>query len=403
MLKKTVFILTLVLFFSSDSFALNLSRVKTWSAQEVLTAADLNGEFNNILNHSLTNNDIDAAAAIAGSKLNLLITGGAIGTTTASAGAFTTLTASSTFEATGAATFTSTGIFKDKLSFTQTDNLEYIDSLADGFLDFEATTGLRFRINATEQINLIDGILAGTTDNDIDLGSTTKEFKDLWIDGTANIDSLVADTADINDGTMDGVQVGGTTATGELIVNNSSDDADGLGSQGNIGESLISQGTGVNPIFSPIGQWIFVETLDLDTTATSAVLSTSSDIFMIVLEEAKSSIGNLVLEFNADATAANYDNLTRASATYTYDDNALLILRGVAETVSGTVIFSRLTGTGSNHHTVTMNLNGPDMTVASGQGGVWKSADAITTFTIVSVSGALTGGAHLYRLNKQHT
>src|SRR3990167_193083 len=390
MLKKTVFILTLVLFFSSDSFALDLSRVKTWSAQEVLTAADLNGDFNNILNHSLTNNDIDAAAAIAGSKLNLLITGGAIGTTTASAGAFTTLTASSTFEATGAATFTSTGIFKDKLSFTQTDNLEYIDSLADGFLDFEATTGLRFRINATEQINLIDGILAGTTDNDIDLGSTTKEFKDLWIDGTANIDSLVADTADINDGTMDGVQVGGTTATGELIVNNSSDDADGLGSQGNIGESLISQGTGVNPIFSPIGQWIFVETLDLDTTATSAVLSTSSDIFMIVLEEAKSSIGNLVLEFNADATAANYDNLTRASATYTYDDNALLILRGVAETVSGTVIFSRLTGTGSNHHTVTMNLNGPDMTVASGQGGVWKSADAITTFTIVSVSGALT-------------
>src|SRR3990167_5144332 len=195
MLKKTVFILTLVLFFSSDSFALDLSRVKTWSAQEVLTAADLNGEFNNILNHSLTNNDIDAAAAIAGSKLNLLITGGAIGTTTASAGAFTTLTASSTFEATGAATFTSTGIFKDKLSFTQTDNLEYIDSLADGFLDFEATTGLRFRINATEQINLIDGVLAGTTDDDIDLGSTTKEFKDLWIDGTAHIDTIAVDIA----------------------------------------------------------------------------------------------------------------------------------------------------------------------------------------------------------------
>src|SRR3990167_7293926 len=370
--------------FVSAAHALNLSRVKTWSAQEVLTAADLNGEFNNILNHSLTNNDIDAAAGILGSKLNLVITGGAIGTTTPSAGKFTTL------QATGALTLDSTAIVKDKLSFTQTDNLEYIDSLADGFLDFEATTGLRFRINATEQINLIDGILAGTTDNDIDLGSTTKEFKDLWIDGTANIDSLVADTADINDGTMDGVQVGGTTATGELLVNDSADAADGLGSQGNIGESLISQGTGVNPIFSPIGQWIFVETLDLDTTATSAVLSTSSDIFMIVLEEAKSSIGNLVLEFNADATAANYDNLTRASATYTYDDNALLILRGVAETVSGTVIFSRLTGTGSNHHTVTMNLNGPDMTVASGQGGVWKSADAITTFTIVSVSGALT-------------
>src|SRR3990167_9629284 len=80
-----------LLFSSAD--ALNLSRVKTWSAQEVLTAADLNGEFNNILNHSLTNNDIDAAAGILGSKLNLAITGGAIGTTTPSAGKFTTLQA----------------------------------------------------------------------------------------------------------------------------------------------------------------------------------------------------------------------------------------------------------------------------------------------------------------------
>jgi len=50
-------------------------------------------------------------------------------------------------------------------------------------------------------------IVVGTTtllpkvDNTVDLGSTTFEFKDLWIDGTANIDSLVADTADINAGT----------------------------------------------------------------------------------------------------------------------------------------------------------------------------------------------------------
>jgi len=49
------------------------------------------------------------------------------------------------------------------------------------------------------------------TDNTVDLGSTTLEFKDLWIDGVANIDSLVADTADINAGTIDGTVIGGTT------------------------------------------------------------------------------------------------------------------------------------------------------------------------------------------------
>lgn len=187
-MKKYLLAAVCLLFLSSNAHALDLSRVKNWAASEILTAADLNGEFNNILNHSLTNNDIDAAAGIVGSKLNLSAPG-IIGATTAYAGTFTTL------HLTGALTADSTSIFKDKMSFTQTDNNEYIDSLADGYLDFEATTGLRWRINTVEQMNLIDGSLLPTTDDDIDLGSTTKEFKDLWIDGTAHIDTIAVDVA----------------------------------------------------------------------------------------------------------------------------------------------------------------------------------------------------------------
>lgn len=54
--------------------------------------------------------------------------------------------------------------------------------------------------------------LTPKVDNTIDLGSATFEYKDLFIDGTANIDSLVADTADINGGTIDGVTIGGVSA-----------------------------------------------------------------------------------------------------------------------------------------------------------------------------------------------
>ena len=50
------------------------------------------------------------------------------------------------------------------------------------------------------------------TDNTYDLGRTGHEWRDLYIDGTANIDSLIADTADINGGTIDGTTVGATTA-----------------------------------------------------------------------------------------------------------------------------------------------------------------------------------------------
>ncbi len=45
------------------------------------------------------------------------------------------------------------------------------------------------------------------------LGSTTREWNNLYIDGTANIDSLVADTADINGGTVDNATIGANTHT----------------------------------------------------------------------------------------------------------------------------------------------------------------------------------------------
>ena len=62
------------------------------------------------------------------------------------------------------------------------------------------------------------------TDNTYDLGSSSQEWKDLYIDGTANIDSLVADTADINGGTVDGAVIGGSSAaaiTGTTITGTS--------------------------------------------------------------------------------------------------------------------------------------------------------------------------------------
>ena len=53
--------------------------------------------------------------------------------------------------------------------------------------------------------------LLPSVDNTYDLGAAGSEWKDLYIDGTANIDSLVADTADINGGTIDSAVIGGTT------------------------------------------------------------------------------------------------------------------------------------------------------------------------------------------------
>lgn len=59
---------------------------------------------------------------------------------------------------------------------------------------------------------IANGALLPRNDAGVDLGAVGSEFKDLFIDGIANIDSLVADTADINGGSIDGAIIGAASA-----------------------------------------------------------------------------------------------------------------------------------------------------------------------------------------------
>ena len=44
--------------------------------------------------------------------------------------------------------------------------------------------------SAVEQIRVQDGAVVPVTDNDVDLGTSSLEFKDLYIDGTAYVDAI---------------------------------------------------------------------------------------------------------------------------------------------------------------------------------------------------------------------
>ena len=69
---------------------------------------------------------------------------------------------------------------------------------------------------ATEQIRIQDGAILPVTDNDIDLGASGTEFKDLHIDGTAHIDTLDVDENATITGTL-GV-TGAVTANAGVVV-----------------------------------------------------------------------------------------------------------------------------------------------------------------------------------------
>lgn len=74
-------------------------------------------------------------------------------------------------------------------------------------------------VGPTQDVVVTASTIQPKVDNTVDLGTSTLEFKDLWIDGTANIDSLVADTADINAGTIDGAVIGGATPADGTFTN----------------------------------------------------------------------------------------------------------------------------------------------------------------------------------------
>jgi hypothetical protein len=79
---------------------------------------------------------------------------------------------------------------------------------ADNDIDFATDNTILFRADGADQIKLVNGALAPVTDNDIDLGTSSLEFKDAFFDGTVTADAFAGPLT----GNVTG-NVSGTAAT----------------------------------------------------------------------------------------------------------------------------------------------------------------------------------------------
>ena len=123
---------------------------------------------------------------------------------------------------------------------------------------------------STEQVVFKDGVIEPTTDNDIDLGSSSKQFKDLHINGTANIDSLAADTANIDGGSIDGATLGTNSAITQAVIDNVNINGATIGHTDDT--DLMTLASGVLTVAGEVS----MTTLDIggtDVTATAAELN----------------------------------------------------------------------------------------------------------------------------------
>ena len=93
-----------------------------------------------------------------------------------------------------------------QLSFTTISSTAITDADGDTKIQVEESSDedtIRFDIAGTEQIVLADGVLKPTTDNDIDLGTSSLEFKDAFFDGTVKTDALTVDVGSTLTGAVD--------------------------------------------------------------------------------------------------------------------------------------------------------------------------------------------------------
>jgi hypothetical protein len=108
----------------------------------------------------------------------------------------------------------------------------------------------------TDTINFVGRINSDfdpATDNTYDLGRTGHEWRNLYIDGTANIDSLIADTADINAGTIDNTTIGASTASSAKFTTiDFSGTLAASGVTGTTGQVLQSNGTSAPTWVTPV-------------------------------------------------------------------------------------------------------------------------------------------------------
>ena len=125
--------------------------------------------------------------------------------------------------------------------------------------------------SAVEQIRVQDGAVVPVTDDDIDLGTSSLEFKDLYIDGTAHIDAInfngtaiTATAAELN--IMDGV----TATASELNI------LDGVTSttaELNILDGVTSTAAELNILDGVTATATELNIMDGDTAASSTTLA----------------------------------------------------------------------------------------------------------------------------------
>ena len=207
---------------------------------------------------------------------------------------------------------------------------------------------------AVEQIRVQDGAIVPVTDNDIDLGTSSLEFKDAYFDGTVTTDALVADTADINGGSVDGATLGTNSAITQAVIDNV-----------NINGATIGHTDDTDLITLADG----VVTVAGELDATTLDISGNADIDGTLEADAITVDGTALNEYIADTVGAMVSSNTETNITVTYEDadNTLDFVIGTLnqDTTGTAAVATSITASANNSTDETVYLTFVDGTTGT--------------------------------------
>lgn len=184
---------------------------------------------------------------------------------------------------------------------------------------------------AVEQIRIQDGVIIPTSDNDIDLGTTTVEFKNLYLDGTAKIDTLTVDE--------------NATVTGNLTVNGNTfigdSNTDTVTVTADVASALIPSADSTYPLGDSSNYWsaAFIDAItttgNINTGGNLAVTGTSTFTGTLTTN------GNTVIGSDgSDTVTVNADVASHlipsADSTYTLGDTSNYWSHGYIDAITTT-------------------------------------------------------------------